>query len=183
MPEYRRIRTKGATYFFTVVTHERQPILCLPESLKAMQTVFADVARRFPFGMDAWVVLPDHIHVIWTLPEADSNYSTRWAMIKKDITKHLRSSVYTDAASTESRAHHRDGSVWQRRFWEHQIRDEPDYRSHLDYIHFNPVRHGLAAGPREWKCSSFRKWVALGGYEEDWGSDGVVDLRDNIGQE
>ena len=93
MPQYRRIRTKGATYFFTVVTHERQPILCLPESLQAMQGVFTDVAGRLPFRTDAWVVLPDHMHAVWTLPEGDSDYSTRWAMIKKDLTKHLRSLV------------------------------------------------------------------------------------------
>jgi putative transposase len=148
-----------------------------------MRGVFRDVADRRPFQTDAWVILPDHMHVVWTLPEGDSDYSTRWAIVKKELTKHLRSLVDTDSASTSSRVRRRDGAVWQRRFWEHQIRDEADYRTHLDYIHFNPVKHGLAANPRDWRYSSFRKWVALGAYEENWGSEGTVELPQNIGQE
>lgn len=183
MPEYRRLRTKGASYFFTVVTHQRQPILCLPKSLEAMRGVFRDVADRRPFQTDAWVILPDHMHVVWTLPEGDSDYSSRWAIVKKELTKHLRSVVDTNPASTSSRVRHRDGAVWQRRFWEHQIRDERDCRAHLDYIHFNPVKHGLARTPKDWQCSSFHKCVAQGTYEEDWGSDGTVELPQSIGQE
>jgi putative transposase len=183
MPEYRRIRTEGATCFFTVVTYQRQRILCHPKSLKAIKGGFADVASRLPFQTDAWVILPDHIHAVWTLPEGDSDYSTRWAIIKKDLSKHLRSLVNADAALTRSRMSHRDSTVWQRRFWEHQIRDEPDHRTHLDYIHFNPVKHGLAANPKDWPHSSFRKLAALGAYEEDWGSDGNVRFPQTIGGE
>jgi putative transposase len=148
-----------------------------------MRGVFGNVADRLPFQTDAWVILPDHMHVVWTLPEGDSDYSTRWAIVKKELTKQLRSLVDTDAASTSSRVLHRDGTVWQRRFWEHQIRDEPDYRVHLDYIHFNPVKHGLVEIPKDWQCSSFHKWVALGAYEEEWGSDGAIELLHNIGHE
>ena len=183
MPEYRRIRTKGATYFFTVVAYQRQRILCLRKSLEAMQRVFADVASRLPFRTDAWVILPDHMHVVWTLPEGDSDYSTRWDILKKDLTKDLRCLADADAASTTSRVRHRDGTVWQRRFWEHQIRDEPDYRTHLDYIHFNPVKHGFTASPKDWQHSSFHKWVARGAYEEDWGSDGDVRFPQAVGGE
>ena len=166
-----------------MVTYQRQPILCLPKSVEAMQWVFTDVASKLPFQTDAWVILPDHMHTVWTLPEGDSDYSTRWAMLKKNLTKHLRSLVNVDVSSTMSRVHHRDGTVWQRRFWEHQIRDEPDYRTHLDYIHFNPVKHGLTRTPKDWQCSSFHKWVDQGAYEENWGSDGAVELPQNIGQE
>ena len=148
-----------------------------------MRGVFRDVADRRPFQTDAWVILPDHMHVVWTLPEGDSDYSSRWAIVKKELTKHLRSLVDTNPASTSSRVRHRDGAVWQRRFWEHQIRDEPDYRTHLDYIHFNPVKHGFAANPKDWQYSSFRKLVALGAYEEEWGSDGNVRFPQAIGGE
>ena len=148
-----------------------------------MRGVFGNVADRLPFQTDAWVILPDHMHVVWTLPEGDSDYSSRWAIVKKELTKHLRSLVDTNPASTSSRVRHRDGAVWQRRFWEHQIRDEPDYRTHLDYIHFNPVKHGFAANPKDWQYSSFRKLVALGAYEEEWGSDGNVRFPQAIGGE
>jgi putative transposase len=183
MPEYRRTRIEGATYFFTVVTFRRQPILCLPESLDAMRDVITDVAQRHPFQADAWVVLPDHMHFVWTLPEGDSNYSVRWAIVKKELTKRLSSSIGTDNARTQSRQHHREGTVWQRRFWEHQIRDEQDFRAHVDYIHFNPVKHGLVGSPNEWRCSSFHGWVAQGAYEEDWGGDGGVMFPEDVGGE
>jgi len=183
MPEYRRTRAKGATYFFTVVTYWRQPVLCLPESLDAMKDVMRNVAERYPFQTDAWVVLPDHLHFVWTLPEGDSNYSMRWAVVKKELTKRLSSSIRADGAPSRSRQRRREGMLWQRRFWEHRIRDEQDYRTHMDYIHFNPVKHGLAASPKDWRCSSFRRWVARGAYEEDWGCDGAVAFPDHVGGE
>jgi putative transposase len=174
MPEYRRAKIEGATYFFTVVTYQRQPVLCLPESIDAMRDVIRNVAQRHPFQSDAWVVLPDHLHFVWTLPEGDSNYSMRWAMVKKELTKRLSPSIGADTAPSRSRQRHREGTLWQRRFWEHQIRDEQEYRAHVDYIHFNPVKHSLVGSPKEWRCSSFHRWVARGAYEEDWGCDGEV---------
>ena len=184
MPEYRRTRVKGATYFFTVVTYQRRPVLCLPESLDAMTDVISNVAERHPFHTDAWVVLPDHMHFVWTLPEGDSNYSLRWAVVKKEVTKQLGPSMMdADTARSQSRRRHREGTLWQRRFWEHQIRDEQDYQTHVDYIHFNPVKHGLTGSPKGWRCSSFHRWVALGAYEKDWGCDGAVVFPDGVGGE
>jgi len=183
VPEYRRSRAEGATYFFTVVTYRRQSILCLAKSLEALRDVFKNTAERRPFQVDAWVVLPDHLHFIWSLPEGDSDYSTRWAIIKKELTKRLRTLVDADVVSTRSRVRHREGLVWQRRFWEHQIRDERDYRAHVDYIHFNPVKHGCVRTPKDWPFSSFPEWVARGAYKESWGGDGSVELPDDIGQE
>ncbi|MBN2098670.1 MAG: transposase [Dehalococcoidia bacterium] len=183
MPEYRRTKIEGATYFFTVVTYRRQPVLCLPESLDAMKDVMSNVAERYPFQTDACVVLPDHLHFVWTLPEGDSAYSVRLAMFNKEMTKRLGSSISADCAPSRSRQRHREGTLWQRRFWEHQIRDEQDFRTHMDYIHFNPVKHGLAARPKDWRCSSFHRWVALGAYEEDWGCDGAVVFPDGVGGE
>jgi len=148
-----------------------------------MRKVFRAVADRLPFETDAWVILPDHMHAVWTLPEGDSDYSTRWAMVKKEMAKHLRSLVEANQVTSGSRMRHRDGTIWQRRFWEHQIRDEPDYRAHLDYIHFNSVKHGLAGAPKDWQYSSFRNWVALGAYDENWGSDGAITLLHNTGHE
>jgi putative transposase len=155
MPEYRRARIEGATYFFTVVTHRRRPVLCLPESLDAMKDVVRKVAETRPFQIDAWVVLPDHLHCVWTMPEGDCNYSER----------------------------HREGTLWQRRFWEHQIRDEQDYCAHVEYIHFNPVKHGLATRPGDWHSSSFKRWVARGLYEEDWGGDGAIVFPEGVAGE
>ena len=183
MPEYRRARIEGATYFFTVVTYRRQPILCLPESLNAIRDVIGNVAQRHPFQADARVVLPDHMHFVWTMPEGDSNYSVRCSMVKKELTKRLSASIGTDTAQSRSRQRHREGTLWQRRFWEHQIRDEQDYRAHVDYIHFNPVKHGLVGSPKDWLCSSFNRWVSLGAYEEDWGCGGVVVFPEGVGGE
>jgi putative transposase len=174
MPEYRRTRVEGGTYFFTVVTHRRQPVLILAGSLDAMKDVFRNVVQKRPFRVDAWVVLPDHLHCIWTMPEGDSDYPVRWAMVKKELTKQLGWSVGVDIAPSPSRQRRREGTLWQRRYWEHQIRDEKDYRAHVDYIHFNPVKHGLAKAPGDWTRSSFEGWVTRGAYEEHWGSDGAV---------
>jgi putative transposase len=174
MPQYRRAKAEGATYFFTVVTHRRQPVLCLPETLDAMEAVFRDVAARRPFRVDAWVVLPDHMHCVWTMPDGDSDYSVRWSIFKKEMTKRLSASLVTEIAASPSRQRRREGTLWQRRFWEHQIRDESDYRAHVEYIHFNPVKHGLARAPADWPCSSFMRWVTQGAYEDDWGGSNAV---------
>jgi len=174
MPQYRRAKAEGAAYFFTVVTHRRQPVLCLPQTLGTMRAVFRDVAQRRPFRADAWVVLPDHLHCVWTMPPGDSDYSVRWSMFKKEMTKRLGPSLAANVAPSSSRQRRREGTLWQRRFWEHQIRDERDYRAHVEYIHFNPVKHGLVAAPSDWRYSSLMRWVARGVYEEDWGGDGKI---------
>jgi putative transposase len=104
-------------------------------------------------------------------------------LVKKELTKRLGPYTGAGTAPSPSRQRHREGTLWQRRFWEHQIRDEQDYRAHVEYIHFNPVKHGLATRPGDWHCSSFKRWVARGLYEEDWGGDGAVVFPEGVAGE
>lgn len=173
MSNYRRARC-GSTYFFTLVTYKRQPILCLPESIKVLKDTVRKVQQARPFDINAWVLLPDHLHCVWELPEGDSNYSVRWALIKKTFTKGIQGLIETPLPSN-SRLKHREATVWQRRFWEHRIRDEADMRRHSDYIHYNPVKHGLVDSPKDWEHSTFHRYVEAGIYPEDWGG-GVSDI-------
>lgn len=179
-PQYRRAKAEGATYCFTVVAHRRRPVLCLPESLDAVKYVFRNVAQGRPFRVDAWVVLPDHLHCVWAMPEGDSDYSVRWSLVKKELTKRLGPYIGPDTTPSLSRQRNREGTLWQRRFWEHQIRDEHGYRAHVESIHFNPAKHGLATRPRDWRCSSFKDWVSRGVYEKDRGGDGAVVFSEGI---
>lgn len=159
MSDYRRLYAPGGTYFFTVVTADRQPLFAEQQNIDLLRQSFRYVRQRRPFELVACVVLHDHLHCLWQLPEEDADYSTRWQMIK---------TAFTRQWSTTSGGN-RSKPVWQPRFWEHLIRDEEDLRRHLDYIHFNPVKHGLAANPGAWAPSSFRRFVEKGGYETDWG--------------
>lgn len=169
MSDYRRPRD-GKIFFFTVVTHMRQPILCLDESVKALEETILEVRQKRPFEIKAWVILPDHLHAIWELPDGDSDYSIRWALIKKEFTKKLKGRLKTPEPS-RSRISRREATVWQRRFWEHMIRDGSDFRNHMDYIHYNPVKHGLVRSPGDWIHSSFQEYVDDGIYNADWGAD------------
>lgn len=155
MSEYRRARD-GRLYFFSVVTYMRQPILCQQKSITALNQMILEVQHKRPFEVKAWVILPDHLHMIWELPDGDSDYSVRWALIKKGFTKKLKKSLNTPEPNG-SRINRREAAVWQRRFWEHQIRDESDYGNHMDYIHYNPVKHGLVGVPLDWKYTSFSR--------------------------
>lgn len=137
--------------------------------MKAFEETTSEVRRDRPFEVKAWVVLPDHIHAIWELPDFDSDFSTRWALIKKGFTKRMKGRLKTPSPDT-SRIKRREGTVWQRRFWEHKIRDESDLRAHIEYIHYNPVKHGLASAPMEWEYSSFVEYVEKGIYTPDWGA-------------
>lgn len=152
----------------------RQPILCLDESLMAFEEITREVRRDRPFEVKAWVLMPDHIHAIWELPDGDSDFSTRWALIKKGFTKRMSGRLKTPHPDS-SRIKRREGTVWQRRFCEHKLRDDADLRIHVEYIHYNPVKHGLASAPMEWEYSSFREYVRRGLYALDWGA-GVVEF-------
>ena len=154
MPNYRRNRIPGATYFFTLCLADRTTHLLTREAAKLGQAI-RSVRNEHPFHSDAWVLLPDHLHTVWTLPENDSDYSGRWRAIKKAFTKSLSPMQ-------------RERNIWQRRFWEHTIRDERDYAAHMDYVHFNPVKHGFVAHPAAWPFSSFRRCVAAGLYPATW---------------
>ncbi len=169
MPEYRRVFIPGGTYFFTVVTQERRPILTKPESRTMLRSAWKIVQQRHPFTIDAICLLPDHIHCIWTLPEGDTGYPLRWSEIKKNFTREYNKQFGAQAHRNASRYKRGEGTVWQRRFWEHTIRDVEDYHRHLDYIHYNPVKHGLVKNVVDWPWSSFHRYVKLEQYDVNWG--------------
>ena len=168
MSQYRRART-GSTYFFTLVSYERRPILCDPPIRNLLRLAVQNVRVRRPFTIDAWVLLPDHVHCIWTLPEGDTDYSTRWAQIKRTVSRFCDPDMHVPRPTSESRRKHRDSVIWQRRFYEHQIRDEDDFARHVDYVHFNPVRHGHASSAAAWPFSTFHRYVRAGMLSADWG--------------
>ena len=181
MPNYVRSRW-GQKYFFTVVTYNRAGIFDNQALVIALKDCIKKVMGKMPFAIDAAVILPDHMHCIWTLPDGDNDYSARWSVIKRLFTQCASETVRT-AHPTASRLKRREGTVWQRRFWEHQIRDERDYLMHCDYIHYNPVKHGLADAPRDWPHSSFNTFVSAGCYDIDWGAGDAVSCDNSIGQE
>jgi len=170
MPEYRRNRVAGGCYFFTVNLWDRRSSL-LVERIELLRECVWRVRVRRPFHVDAWVVLPEHMHAVWTLPEGDDDFSTRWGSIKRMFSAGLEGGE----ARSEGRMRRGERGVWQRRFWEHTIRDERDYGAHVDYVHFNPVKHGLVEGPGDWPFSSFRRAVERGVYPADWVGGGDAD--------
>ena len=167
MPDYRRNRVPGGAYFFTVNLLNRRSTV-LTDNIDTLRAVVASVRAQRPFHIDAWVVLPDHMHVIWTLPD-DADYSGRWRAIKKAFAKAMPATERRSAA----RVRRGERGVWQRRFWEHTVRDEADYAAHMDYTHFNPVKHGLVTSPADWPFSSFRRCVRQGLYPADWAGGSV----------
>ena len=167
---YRRDWTPGGTYFFTVVTHRRQPILTREPAISALRRTVAKTRRTYPFTIDAFVVLPDHLYAIWTLPDADPDYALRWRRIKAEVSRHLRPE--TEPAIPASRRRKRERAVWQRRFWEHRVRDETDFVRLFDYVHFNPVKHGYVRHVRDWPYSTFHANVRHGWYPLDWADNG-----------
>jgi putative transposase len=174
MPEYRRIKKAGGTYFFTVVTQGRHPILTSPEVRQALREGISQVRQAMPFSIEAWILLPDHLHAIWTLPEDDDRYAARWAVIKSCVTKRCKNLVGAGENVNLSMSRRQEGGFWQRRFWEHVIRDEADFQRHLNYLHWNPVKHGYAKTPMDWPYSTIHRFVAQGFYPTNWGG-GVVE--------
>lgn len=179
--QYRRAKTPGATYFFTLVTHQRQGIFHEPEMIALLRQAFRQIKQKHPFEIESIVILPDHLHCIWTLPLADANFSMRWQLIKGQFSRYCPERYKQPRSASRTRKG--EQAVWQRRFWEHQIRDEIDFARHVDYIHYNPVRHQLVRKPQDWAYSSFHQYVANGTYAEDWGSDGRVEFPENVGKE
>jgi putative transposase len=163
MPEYRRNRLPGAAYFFTVNLIDRRSDL-LVVRIDALREAVRQARRRRPFHIDAWVVLPDHMHCLWTLPDGDSDFSNRWRDIKVRFVKTLPGIERRPPVMVRRG----ERGIWQRRFWEHTIRDDRDYAAHMDYIHFNPVKHGLVHSPVDWPFSSFWRCVVRGLYPPDW---------------
>ena len=209
MPDYRRVKTPGATYFFTLVSYQRRPILCDDAVRVALREAITTVRREHPFTIEAWVLLPGHLHCIWTLPEHDHAYSVRWSMIKRLVTQRVgaHGAPFYGCGSTQDmphqcrrvrHAHHRDptqvqsenrrglpilsashlrrreGAIWQRRFWEHRVRDQADLTRCIDYLHWNPVKHGHVNRAVDWPYSTFHRFVRQGLYPVDWGGQGVI---------
>jgi putative transposase len=168
MADYRRAAQPGGTFFFTIVTHRRQPLFADAGNVERLRAAVLAVMNERPFNFLAGVVLPDHAHYLWTLPPGDGDFSTRIGRMKVLFTKSLVGWAPPTTSRSESRIKHRDADIWQRRFWEHTIRDQDDLNRHLDYIHYNPVKHGLTMCPHAWPTSSFDKWVANARYDRDW---------------
>jgi putative transposase len=168
MPDYRRRHAPGGTYFFTLVTENRQPILCTELARSILRRAIEDCRRERDFDAVAMVLLPDHLHAIWTLPPGDANYAIRWARIKSRFTREWLDQGGPEQPRSFSRLEHRRRGVWQRWFWEHHVRDTTDYERHLHYIHYNPVKHKLARCPHEYEHSTFNKWVSRCVYEPQW---------------
>jgi len=158
MSDYHRVYVSGGCYFFTVVCRQRRTFLADAATVDLLRQAIRSVKTKQPFEIDGMVVLPDHLHCIWRLPENDSDFSSRWREIKKYVTRRLALTLSNGQTS-----------VWQSRFWEHLIRDEEDWRRHMDYIHYNPVKHGLVHHPADWPYSSFRTAVQKGWYDSHWG--------------
>lgn len=169
MSDYRRWFVPGGTYFFTVVTHRRRPILTKRLARQCLRTAMQYVRVNRPFFIVAAVLLPDHLHTIWTLPPDDKDYSTRWRRIKGHFTTNYLANDGRQNVSTNSRKARGEQAIWQRRFWEHCCRDEADLKRCVDYIHWNPVKHCLVSRVCDYPWSSFGRYVSKGEYSLDWG--------------
>ena len=163
MTNYRRNFIAGGSFFFTVNLSQRRWRL-LTEHVDLLRHVFRKVRRRHPFVVEAIVILPDHLHAIWTLPQEDADFPLRWRLIKSEFSRDLP----RQERISESRASKQERGIWQRRYWEHTLRDEADFERHVDYIHYNPVKHRHVGQVRDWRYSSFHRFVKLGIYPSNW---------------
>lgn len=168
MPDYVRWRTGGAAYFFTVVAHRRRRILIEPLARRCLRRAIKIVQSRWPFDIFAFVLLPDHLHCIWRLPEDDDNFPVRWANIKRLFTQTYLTGGGTDIAVSENRRKHHERGIWQPRYWEHLIRNESECLAYRDYIHLNPVKHGFVVDPIQWPWLSVHRHLQLGWIDRDW---------------
>ena len=164
MPNYRRVWVPGGTYFFTVNLLERRKRRLLVEHIDHLRAAFRDARRARPFHVIAIVVLPEHLHCLWRLPQGDADNADRWARIKSGFSRRMPK---TERRS-DARIAKRERGIWQRRFWEHMIVDEADLQNHFDYIHFNPVKHGYVARAVDWPYSSLHRYIDSGELPVDW---------------
>jgi len=165
----RRVFNSGASYFFTIVTEQRQPLFENEKVVHLFCDAVRHVMKSHSFTQDAFVIMPDHIHCIWSLPQGDEDYFTRWDLIQSLFLKKCQQ-IGLKVKS------------WQMPYREHCLSDDNDYLHHLEYIHYNPVKHGLALSPLGWQYSSFAHYVSLGLYQHNWGS-GKLKLPDSVGSE
>jgi putative transposase len=166
MTNWRRACVSGGTYFFTLVTADREPFLTSTAARQLLREVTTECRRRWPFEIEAVVLMPDHLHTLWRLPEGDTEYPKRW-----------RAAGGSERPVSASRQRNRRGGIWQRRYWEHVICDDRDFERHVDYIHYNPVKHGLVRRAIDWPWSSFHRYVREGRYPADWGC-ALLEFRD-----
>lgn len=162
MPDYRRYFIPGGTYFFTLKSENNARIFADLKSITWLKTAIEETQAELPFEILAEVILPDHLHMIWSLPSGDADYPTRWNKLKSVFTKQYLSEDEPEQSRSPSRVLNRRRGVWQRKYWEHTIKNESDFERHFDYIHWNPVKHGYAKSPRNWLHSSFHRWVEAG---------------------
>jgi putative transposase len=167
MPNYKRFYD-GCVWFFTAVTYSRRPFLTSEQGRLCLRNAIEECRKQYPFTIEGWVLLPDHMHCVWHLPESDLDYSRRWSIIKRKFTQNYRQGQNLPP-------------FWQKRFWAHGISDELDYANHMNYIHYNPVKHGYVKTPKEWPWTSFHCCVEAGIYSNDWGEN--VCLSDDVGNE
>jgi putative transposase len=175
MPNYRRASIKGGIFFFTVVLADRSSDLLTREIDRLRQT-YRTVQQRRPFGTVAICILPEHLHALWVLPEHDSDFATRWSLIKSGFSRGIER-----GDRSQSKVLKREKGIWQRRYWEHTIRDDADLDRHIDYIHFNPVKHGHVTRVADWPHSSFHRFVERGLLAVDWGGD-MKDIAGSFGE-
>ena len=183
MPEYRRSRLQGGTYFFTVVTFNRIPIFNNKEAIGCFREAWKRTQEKRPFITEAFCLLPNHMHCLWTLPKDDCDYSLRWREIKRLFTRDYGNMIGINDLRNESRINRDEATIWQRRFWEHTIRDQTDFNTHVDYIHFNPVKHGYVKNVSDWEWSTFHRYVQMGLYENNWGRDVVLSKDGMFGEQ
>lgn len=163
MSRYRRSLVTGGTFFFTVTLADRGSRL-LVDQVDRLRRAYGITQSRLPFQTVAICVLPNHLHAVWQLPDGDADFGRRWGSIKRVFTAGFDAVADRSASKTAKR----EKGIWQRRFWEHEIRDEVDMARHMDYIHFNPVKHGLVGRVADWPHSSFHRYVREGVYPADW---------------
>lgn len=166
MPNYRRAFVPGGCWFFTVNLLDRRQTL-LVKHVVSLREAIAATRQNYPFTIDAFVVLPDHLHAIWSLPSGDSDFSTRWRLIKNRFAKALPKQEKLDSV----RVRRNERGIWQRRFWEHHIRDEADFVRCIEYCYINPLKHGLVSRVSDWPYSSFHRDARAGLFPQDWGGD------------
>jgi putative transposase len=166
MTYYRRALIEGGVFFFTVTLVDRRSNLLVRE-IARLRSAYAAVKNKYPFETIAICILPEHLHTVWSLPPDDADFSLRWNLIKRNFSTGLPA----DTRRTPSKLERREKGIWQRRFWEHAIRNDADLEKHVDYTHFNPVKHGHVTRVRDWPYSSFGRYVAKGLLPADWGGD------------
>jgi putative transposase len=169
MSNFRRKHLPGGTFFFTLVTYRRRPLFRSGLARNCLREAMEEQIRTHPFNLFAICLLPDHLHCVWILPRGDSSYSARWQSIKRGFTKRFLDRGGTELPVTDGERRQKRKGIWQSRFWEHTVRDEQDLERCVDYLHWNPRKHGLVSRVRDYPFSSFHRFVEEGQYELDWG--------------